>query len=58
MNPLFIIFVFLTTIILWFLLAFLFKPIGKLVYKLVDDVKKAMEIDGTGKQNKEEKETE
>ena len=51
MNPLFVFLVLLVTILLWFLLAFLFKPIGKIISRLVGDVKKAMEIDN----NKEEK---
>lgn len=52
MNPIFVFLVLLATILLWFLLAFLFKPVGKIVSRLVGDVKEAMEIDS----NKEEKE--
>lgn len=51
MNPLFIFLVFLGTILLWFLLAFLFKPIGNIISRLVSDVMDAMEIDDT--ENKE-----
>ena len=53
MNPAFIILVILGTILLWFLLSFLFIPLGKLVYKVVKDA-----IDIMNKhENKEEKET-
>lgn len=51
MNPLFIFLVLLATILLWFLLAFLFKPIGNVISRLISDVGEAMEIDS----NKEEK---
>ena len=51
MNPVFIFLVLLATILLWFLLAFLFKPIGNIISRLVSDVKEAMEIDNT--ENKE-----
>lgn len=37
MNPIFIILVILTGILLWFLLAFAFKPIGKLLLMLWND---------------------
>ena len=45
MNPIFIFLVFLVTILIWFLLAFLFKPIGKIIIRLIDDVREAMKID-------------
>lgn len=56
MNPIFIFLVFLGTFILWFLLAFLFKPVGSIISRLVNDVEEAMEIDN--KENKEQKESE
>ena len=42
MNPLFVFFVVLGGFILWVLLAFLFKFVGKIVNRLNNDVKKAM----------------
>lgn len=53
MNPAFIILVILGTILLWFLLSFVFIPLGKLVYKVVKDAIDIMNKD----ENKEEKET-
>lgn len=53
MNPAFIILVILGTILLWFLLSFVFIPLGKLVYKVVNDAIDIMNKD----ENKEEKET-
>ena len=53
MNPAFIILVILGTILLWFLLSFVFIPLGKLVYKVAKDA-----IDIMNKEdNEEEKET-
>lgn len=40
MNPVFIILVVLLAILLWVLLSFTFKPIGKLFYRLVEDTVK------------------
>lgn len=37
LNPVFIILVILIAIILWFLLAFVFFPLGKLVYRIWKD---------------------
>lgn len=53
MNPAFIILVILGAILLWFLLSFVFIPLGKLVYKVVKDAIDIMNKD----ENKEEKET-
>ena len=47
MNPAFIILVILGAIILWFLLSFVFMPLGRFVYKVVKDAFDIM--------NKEEK---
>lgn len=53
MNPAFIILVILGAILLWFLLSFVFIPLGKLVYRVVKDA-----IDIMNKENcEEEKET-
>lgn len=53
MNLAFIILVILGVILLWFLLSFVFIPLGKLVYKVVKDAIDIMNKD----ENKEEKET-
>ena len=37
MNPFFILLVILGVVILWFLLSFLFKPLGKIVSKVLQD---------------------
>ena len=37
MNPVFIVLVILAAVILWFLLAFAFKPIGKLCSRIAQD---------------------
>lgn len=37
MNPFFYILVILAAIVLWFLLSWLFKPLGKLVSKIFND---------------------
>lgn len=53
MNPAFIILVVLGTTLLWFLLSFVFIPLGKLVYRVVKDA-----IDVMNKEdNEKEKET-
>lgn len=54
MNPVFIILVILGSILLWFLLSFVFIPLGKLIYKVVKDV---IDIMNKEDNNKEEKET-
>ena len=44
MNPAFIILVFLGAVVLWFLLSFAFRPIGKFIYRIwkdaVDEINK------------------
>lgn len=42
MNPVLIILILLSGVLLWFLLAFLFRPVGSLFKKLFDDVKEAI----------------
>lgn len=42
MNPFLIILILIGFILLWFLLAFAFKPIGKIVEHLYEDVKSVM----------------
>lgn len=50
MNPVFVFLVFVGVGILWFLLSFLFRPIGKLIYKIwqdaVDEINKDDEEKG------------
>ena len=53
MNPAFIILVISGAILLWFLLSFVFLPLGKLVHRVVKDAIDIMNKD----ENKEEKET-
>lgn len=48
MNPVFIILVILAVIVLWFLLSFVFFPLGKLIYRIGKDAIDEM--------NREEKE--
>lgn len=41
--PIFYILIFLAAVLLWFLLAFMFKPIGKLGHKIWKDAQDAIE---------------
>lgn len=54
MNPVLIILILLGGALLWLLCSFLFRPIGKISKKLIDDAKEAMSDDD--KNNNEEKE--
>lgn len=49
MNPVFIFIVILLAALLWFLLSFMFKPIGKLFYRLWEDAKENMTDESDGK---------
>ena len=51
MNPVFIILVILSVIVLWFLSSFVFFPIGKIIYRIGKDA-----IDEMNKEENEEKE--
>lgn len=51
MNPILIIFILIGGCILWLLCSFLFKPIGRVLKKLLDDAKETM----YGKKEKENK---
>ena len=55
MNPIFIILVITAGILLWFLLSFAFKPLGKLLIKLWDDASYSINIDNNKKEEKEKK---
>jgi hypothetical protein len=55
MNPVFFIGLFGAGFLLWLLLSFLYKPIGWVGKRLVDDAKKAMtEDDNQNENNKNE----
>jgi len=57
MNPAFVILVMLAAVALWFLLSFVFFPLGKFIYRIWKDA--IDEINRKDKEeNKEEKETE
>lgn len=45
MNPILILGAVLVTVILWFLLTFLFQPLGKFLLRIIDDTIEAMEDD-------------
>lgn len=51
MNIVFYLFIIVIMVFLWFVLAFLFKPLGRLFYRLWDDAKKEMNCED----NKNEK---
>lgn len=53
MNPVFIILVIIGAIVLWFLLSFIFFPLGALVYRIWKDA-----IDEMDREDKIEKEKE
>lgn len=51
MNPAFVILVILGAVLLWFLLSFVFFPLGKVVYRLWKDA-----IDEINREDEKEKE--
>lgn len=53
MNPVFVILVLLGAIIVWFLLSFVFFPLGRFIYRIGEDA-----IDEMNKDDKKEKEKE
>lgn len=53
MNPVFVILVFIAVIILWFLLSFVFFPLGKLIYRIGKDA--FDEMNREDNRNKKEK---
>lgn len=53
MNPILIVGAFLAGIILWFLLSFLFRPIGKFFYRLWEDAEEAINYEEKNKNTKE-----
>lgn len=52
MNPVFVILVILAVIVLWFLLSFVFFPLGKIIYRIGKDAIDEMNRE----ENEEEKE--
>lgn len=52
MNPALLIIVFITLVVLWFLLSFLFRPMGKFTYRIYKDA--VDEINKTEKENSQE----
>ena len=42
MNPILVILIFLIGFLLWLLLAFMYRPVGKIFKRLNDDAKRAM----------------
>lgn len=52
MNPVFFIGLFAAGALLWLLLSFLYKPIGHIASRLVDDAKSAITEEGKKKKNK------
>lgn len=51
--PVFYILIFLAAILLWFLLSFMFKPLGKLGHRLWKDAKDAMSEEDENENKKE-----
>ena len=51
MNPVFFIILFVAAVLLWLLLSFLYKPIGWIGKRLIDDAKKAMTEEKNSKEN-------
>lgn len=56
MNPVFVILVILGAIVLWFLLSFIFFPLGKLICRIGKDAKDEMNREEKENNKKEEKE--
>lgn len=56
MNPVLIILILIGGALLWLLCSFLFRPIGKVSKKLLDDAKKAICEDESVKEKENEKE--
>lgn len=54
MNPVFIFLVVCATVALWFLLAFLFKPIGRFVYRIFKDAADEMKDEKESEEVKNE----
>jgi hypothetical protein len=55
MNPVFFIGLFAGGLLLWLLLSFLYKPIGHVASRLIDDAKRAMTEEDKKKKKKGKK---
>ena len=55
MNPILILGAVLVTVILWFLLTFLFQPLGKFLLRIIDDTIEAMEEEDKYKEKEKKK---
>lgn len=55
MNPVLLMLVAIGAVLLWLVCAWLYKPIGALITRLIDDSKRAMFGDNKTKENNEEK---
>lgn len=53
MNPVFIFLVIIGAVIIWFLLSFIFYPLGKFIYRIFKDA-----VDEINREENDEKETE
>ena len=53
MNPAFILLVLIGVVVLWFLLSFVFFPLGKLVYRIVKDAIDEMNREENEKEKEE-----
>lgn len=56
MNPVFWLLILLGAALLWLLLSFLFRPLGRVSKRLVDDAKREMFEEEKNKTNEETKE--
>ena len=56
MNPIFFIGLFVGGALMWLLLSFLYKPIGSIVQKLLNDAKQVITEEDNQNENKGEKE--
>lgn len=56
MNIVFYIMVIAAITVLWFVLAFIFKPVGSILYRLFEDAAKAMEEDKESKKTERKEE--
>jgi len=54
MNPFLVFLILLAAFILWWLLSFLYKPIGKIAKRIFDDAKEATSEETTNENNKGE----
>ena len=54
MNPVFWLLVIVVAVILWFLLAFIFYPLGRLVYRIISDTISELNREDNGKDDTEE----